>query len=161
MAADDGVSISTRLATAEDMPAVAELFKRTFQKTYPHFPELHTVEEDVEYFSAVVFAKDRVQLALHPQSGELLGFIAFNPEMVNHLYVAPEAAGQGIGRHLLEFAKAQRRTLRLWTFQCNEAAQSFYAKQGFKVVQMTDGAHNEERQPDVLLEWNPVVGESG
>jgi GNAT superfamily N-acetyltransferase len=45
--------------------------------------------------------------------------------------------------------------LRLWTFQKNEGARRFYERHGFDVVEMTDGAGNEEHEPDVLYAWTP------
>lgn len=32
-------------------------------------------------------------------------------------------------------------------------ARSFYGRHGFKIDRETDGANNEERQPDVLYKW--------
>jgi hypothetical protein len=43
--------------------------------------------------------------------------------------------------------------VRLWTFQRNTRSRLFYALQGFREVRRTDGQGNEEREPDVLLEW--------
>jgi putative acetyltransferase len=45
-----------------------------------------------------------------------------------------------------------RDRLSLWTFQANEGARRFYAREGFAEVRMTEG-DNEEGLPDVLLEW--------
>jgi ribosomal protein S18 acetylase RimI-like enzyme len=74
--------------------------------------------------------------------------------MVEHLYVKPDAQRAGIGSTLLDAAKARRPAgLRLWVFQRNEGARAFYAKHGFAEVERTDGAANEEREPDVLLAW--------
>jgi GNAT superfamily N-acetyltransferase len=75
--------------------------------------------------------------------------------MVEHLYVRPDAQRAGIGSALLEEAKRGRPNgLRLWVFQRNHAARAFYARHGFVEVRSTDGADNEEREPDVLLEWH-------
>ena len=76
--------------------------------------------------------------------------------MLNHLYVDPDAMGGGIGTALL--ARAQERCpqgFRLWTFQQNKGARRFYERSGFRVVELTDGSGNEEREPDVLYEWKP------
>jgi hypothetical protein len=43
--------------------------------------------------------------------------------------------------------------VRLWTFQKNAAAIRFYLAHGFREVERTDGSRNEEREPDILLEW--------
>jgi ribosomal protein S18 acetylase RimI-like enzyme len=62
---------------------------------------------------------------------------------------------------LLDTAKARRpEGLRLWVFQRNEGARAFYAKHGFTEVERTDGAANEEREPDVLLAWPGAAKDS-
>jgi hypothetical protein len=60
---------------------------------------------------------------------------------------------RGIGSRLLNIAKAQRTKLRLWAFQRNEIAKQFYSERGFYALKETDGAENEEKEPDVLFEW--------
>ena len=40
-------------------------------------------------------------------------------------------------------------TVNLWTFQRNTGARRFYERNGFIAVDLTDGASNEEREPDV------------
>ena len=42
-------------------------------------------------------------------------------------------------------------SLQLWTFQVNDRARAFYARHGFREVELTDGATNEEHEPDVRL----------
>ena len=40
-------------------------------------------------------------------------------------------------------------TVDLWTFQRNAGARRFYERNGFVAMEFTDGASNEEREPDV------------
>jgi GNAT superfamily N-acetyltransferase len=55
-------------------------------------------------------------------------------------------------------AKEQRPAgLELWTFQVNESARRFYERHGFTEVEHTDGAGNEEREPDVRYAWRPSI----
>jgi GNAT superfamily N-acetyltransferase len=73
---------------------------------------------------------------------------------VEQLYVDPEHTGAGIGSRLIELAKDRSPAgLQLWTFQANEGARRFYERHGFTVVELTDGAGNEEHQPDVRYAW--------
>ena len=45
---------------------------------------------------------------------------------------------------------------RLWVFQANTGARRFYERDGCTLVKLTDGADNEEREPDALYEWLPA-----
>jgi ribosomal protein S18 acetylase RimI-like enzyme len=61
---------------------------------------------------------------------------------------------RGIGAALLDHAKALRpEGLELWAFQKNVGARRFYERHGFRLVRLTDGAENMEREPDALYEW--------
>ena len=73
--------------------------------------------------------------------------------MDRQLYVHPGAQGRGVGSALLDLAKTTGDRLQLWTFQRNLAARRFYERHGFVLVEETDGARNEEREPDALYRW--------
>jgi ribosomal protein S18 acetylase RimI-like enzyme len=77
--------------------------------------------------------------------------------VLEHLYVHPDFQGRGAGTALLEHAKRERPAgFRFWVFQKNERARRFYERHGCRLVQLTDGAGNEEREPDALYEWVPT-----
>ena len=141
-------------AVREQVIEVAKVFKTSRTQALPYLPELHTPEEDKQYFSAEVFEKDQVYVAECVNSRRILGFIAFNDEFVDHLYLLPDSQRMGIGTALINIAKERSSSLKLWTFQKNLNAQKFYLKHGFSVVKETDGQENEEQEPDVLLGWN-------
>jgi GNAT superfamily N-acetyltransferase len=74
--------------------------------------------------------------------------------VVDQLYVDPPWIGRGLGAVLVDHAKQRSAgRLELWTFQVNEAARRFYARHGFVEVDWTDGAGNEEHEPDVRCRW--------
>jgi GNAT superfamily N-acetyltransferase len=85
--------------------------------------------------------------------GGLAGFIAFGGGWVEHLYVAPERQGQGLGGRLLDLAMARNQVLDLWAFARNASARAFYERRGFRLVEATDGSGNEEREPDIRYRW--------
>ena len=72
---------------------------------------------------------------------------------VDHLYVHPDHHRQGLGSALLRHAQAARPRLELWVFQRNADAIAFYEAHGFAIVESTDGAGNEEREPDHRMAW--------
>jgi hypothetical protein len=51
---------------------------------------------------------------------------------------------------LLRIAQRSFDRLHLWTFQRNMHARRFYGVRGFLLVEETDGARNDEKEPDAL-----------
>ncbi|MGY4351614.1 hypothetical protein ACVWXM_008107 [Bradyrhizobium sp. GM7.3] len=54
---------------------------------------------------------------------------------------------------LLDVAKQASERLELWTFQRNALARRFYQARGFTLIEQTDGARNEEKEPDARYLW--------
>jgi GNAT superfamily N-acetyltransferase len=146
-----GSAAVPRRAALDDRASVAKLHRLAFFHAMPHMPVLHTPDEDLAFYSTVVYPSAEVWLS--ERSGITTGFIAFRLGWVDHLYVHPNYQGRGIGSTLLALAQALKGSLHLWTFQCNLKARRFYERHGFRIEQETDGANNEERQPDVLYFW--------
>jgi GNAT superfamily N-acetyltransferase len=74
-------------------------------------------------------------------------------DWIDQLYVLPEAQGRGLGTALLQVAQNAFDRLQLWTFQRNVQARRRYEARGFALIRQTDGAHNEEKEPDALYLW--------
>ena len=87
------------------------------------------------------------------EGGALTGIIAFRNDWIDQLYVLPEVQGCGVGSELLQVAKRACDCLQLWTFQRNLRARRFYEARGFALVEETDGARNEEKEPDARYLW--------
>jgi GNAT superfamily N-acetyltransferase len=107
-------------------------------------PELHTADEDVQFFTNSVFGTGAVFVALD-EHRRIIGFIAFSEGWVKHLYLPPDFQRLGIGGRLLEKARKEWPRLRLWTFEPNSAALGFYELRGFSVIRRTDGQDKEGR----------------
>lgn len=117
----------------------------------PWLPELHTEAETIWWFEHIVLPEQQVWVA--EVDGEIAGFAAVQGNMLEHLYISPEMQGKGVGSVLLKKAiEIADSPLRLWTFQRNIAARAFYKHRGFTSIEFTDGADNEEREPDVLYQ---------
>ncbi len=121
------------------------------QVSLPYLPELHTPEEDLWFFSERLLPECETWVA--EATGLIAGYVAFKPGWVMHLYVHPDHQGAGIGPVLLAKALEDGTPRQLWTFQQNARARRFYEARGFKLVRLTDGAHNEENMPDALYAW--------
>jgi GNAT superfamily N-acetyltransferase len=122
----------------------------------PWLPILHSEAEDRQFFAGVIA---ECEVLVVRREGRPIAFIALRgDDLVEHLYVSPEAQRTGIGSALLHAAKSRcPGGLRLMTFQRNYGARAFYARHGFIEVELTDGSANEEREPDVLLSWVPAT----
>lgn len=93
------------------------------------------------------------------EGGLVVGFVALSDDLLDHIYVQPDAQGRGLGGALLDTAKRRRPDgFALWVFQQNEGARRFYERHGLRLVRETDGSGNEERTPDALYEWRPAGG---
>ena len=68
------------------------------------------------------------------KEGRVVGFIALLGNEVGGIFVAPTRQGQGIGRALMDHARASRDHLELDVFEANKIGKAFYAAYGFAVV---------------------------
>ncbi len=139
-----------RLATADDAPEIALLLRHTLTSALPYLPVLHTPDEDRAFIAFHVLPACTVWVA---ETDRIVGFIAFRKGWIDHLYVDVAHHRRGIGSALLQEAFAAEPELQLWAFQRNAAALGFYKRHGFRIVERTDGARNEEKEPDARLLW--------
>jgi len=143
------VSVRIRRGRPGDSDVLARLYRVTAEREWD-FLYPHTPDEDRRFFRAA-FDKGPVWVA--EDAGGLIGFIAARRGWIDHVYVVHERHGEGVGRALLKRALKGRTHVRLWTFQVNARSRAFYRRQGFVEALFTDGAANEEKEPDVMLEW--------
>jgi GNAT superfamily N-acetyltransferase len=141
-----------RPAGPDDLPAIADLHARARDAALPAMPpSLHPLPEvhawvsgwDLERFSVWVAERDR-----------LVGYTRYDEAWLDDLYVDPAAQGEGLGSALLDLVKAERPGgFCLWVFESNTPARGFYARHGLVELERTDGAGNEEQQPDIRMAW--------
>lgn len=137
--------------SVDDAAAAAQVHRRSFDERLPWLSGLHTREEDAAYYRDHVFVDCQVWGAFE---GDLLtGIVAFREGWIDQLYILPGFQGRGAGGALLQIATRGQERVNLWTFQKNAGARRFYERRGFVAIELTDGARNEEREPDVLYEW--------
>lgn len=154
------MQISIRPATQDDAPALAHIFIAA-RRAMTYLPALHT-DDETRRFIAHVTATSEVyvaELALGARSIPA-GFAALSlkgeKNVLDHLYMRPDAQDYGAGSALLSHVKTQRpQGFRLWCFQANTGACRFYERHGLTLAQTTDGRDNEEKLPDMLYVWEP------
>jgi putative acetyltransferase len=135
----------------EEADAAMTVHRATLQATLPCLPHPHTEEEDRAWMRDNI-ARCSVWLAV--DGDRIVGVATRSGAWVRQLYVARGRTGAGIGQRLLDAMLAEAvaesiLSVNLWTFQRNAGACRFYARNGFVAMEFTDGASNEEREPDV------------
>jgi ribosomal protein S18 acetylase RimI-like enzyme len=162
--------VTIRRATAADAQAISEVHLRSWHWAYRGLiPDAYLdrlaaeLPTRIERFRARLASEapdERTWIAL--QGERIVGFAITatsgdsdatrDVAEVRSLYLAPEAAGQGIGRALFAHAVADLRDrgyrqATLWVLESNARARGFYAAAGWS----PDGATKVEERPETLL----------
>lgn len=117
-----------------------------------YLPTVHTDEDMRQWIPAYLVRNSEVWVA--ELGSDIVAIMALEHDYLDQLYVAPANQRHGVGDMLLVKAKERSpHRLRLHTFQRNTPARRFYERRGFVAIELSDGARNEEREPDVLYEW--------
>ncbi len=138
--------MNLRQATPEDVPAIAKVFIETRTRCLPFivWDYSQNVMEDV-----FTHQMAHMEMWLAELDGAVVGYVAFIPGEVEHLYLLPEFHGKGIGKAMLGKAlENQQGEVQLWVFQENRQARAFYERNGFHMEYETDGQENMEKTPD-------------
>jgi len=143
------VKVVLQQATPDDCPAMGKILSDWVGEN-DWMPRMHP-RESYPQFCELLINIGAVTVAR--MDGRVAGFLALQDNDIQALYLARDARGQGIGKRLLSNAKDQTDHLELWTFQANLGARRFYAREGFREVELTDGSGNDEKLPDVRLAW--------
>lgn len=145
--------IEIRRALVEDAEAVADVYINSFRAALPTVHPAHSDDEVRSWIRTHLIPEAECWVAVDSQA--IVAVLALKPGWVDQLYVAPDRLGEGIGRLLLNLAKERSGgRLHLWTFQVNTRARRFYENYGFTAIELTNGAANEEREPDIRYEWS-------
>lgn len=90
------------------------------------------------------------------EDGQIIGFLARDGAEIHALYVAHEAAGQGVGKALLDDAKSRSDRLHLRAYAADKSVCRFYRREGFR--ENGRGAANDSGQPDIHFIWQKESG---
>ncbi|MHB1474502.1 MAG: GNAT family N-acetyltransferase [Dermatophilaceae bacterium] len=146
--------MTLRIATMQDTARVAEIHLTSRRTAMPWLARPHTDDETRSWFSDILIPRGTVVVA--EIDATVVGFTDPADGWLHALYVARSAQGSGAGSALFEYSMTlQPGGFDLWVFQRNIRALDFCARYGCVEVGRTDGADNEEHEPDVLLRWSP------
>lgn len=81
----------------------------------------------------------------------VVGFIAMLDNEVGAIFVSPKSQGRGIGRALMDHARAGRDDLLVDVFKANEIGRAFYDAYGFEII--GELVHEETGQPLLRMRW--------
>lgn len=144
------VNVQIHAAQPTDAGSVGEILYQ-FQQNTPWMPKLYAEVEVIAFCGVMI---DRGWVRVAKCAGQIQGFIARDGAEICSLYLAPGACGLGIGRALVDQAKAAQIHLWLRAFVANEGARRFYQREGFVEISQGDGSNNEEGLPDIRFEWH-------
>jgi GNAT superfamily N-acetyltransferase len=153
MAADQ--TTSTRRAVMGDASAIAHVHMTSRLFTMPYLPpQKRTHQQVTEWVSKVVLPRCTAWVAV--RNRDVVGYAALAGDVLEHLYLLPDARRLGIGTLLLDEARRHSPGgISLHVFQQNCDAREFYRRRGFRVVEASDGHGNMEGLPELLLRWTP------
>jgi len=147
-----------RDAVPDDAVTLAWIHTHSRAAAMPWLAVMHSEREVEQWMADVVLARHRVRVAV--RQGVVVGFTAFTDGWLEQLYIHPDFRRQGVGSSLFADAcdSAGGAAFQLWVFQRNMRARRFYERHGCRLIKLTDGQGNEEREPDALYE-KPAVRE--
>jgi GNAT superfamily N-acetyltransferase len=144
-----------RPAMSEDAAQLAETYWLARDAAQPAMPPLVRSREEIRQWIRSWSYTGDVWLAETP--ARVVGLARFPGTWLDDLYVHPDTQREGVGRALLEVVQNLRpHGFCLWVFQSNQPARNFYLSHGLQELEYTDGATNEERQPDLRMAWPGV-----
>lgn len=149
------MAVVIRPAAAADAAAITTVFLVARAATMPYLPRLYDDEQTAAWVTHVVLPQCRAWVAHETEAPQILGFVAVEDDVLEHLYLSPEHRRRGIGMKLLEQARlASPSGLTLRVFTRNTDARAFYEAHGFHLLDEDDGSRNEENEPDMTYGWS-------
>lgn len=151
-----------RMANAADAVAIAVVFSPSLRQL-TFLPEVHSEQDDQWFIEFFILRECLVTVA--ELDSRIVSFLARDGGTIRLLHTHPDWTGNGAASMLVEDAKAAGvAALEIRCFQANDCGRRFFERHGFRAAQVTDGAHNQEKLPDILYRWeqsaeqrNPVT----
>jgi len=132
---------------APDLARAAEIWLNTNLKAHDFIP----AEYWQDHFDQVKQMLPLAEVYLYEEQGEIQGFIGLSGSYIAGIFVCGQAQSRGIGRKLLDYAKAGKNRLELRVYQKNARAIAFYRREQFEIqAECLDGETGEK---EYLMAW--------
>lgn len=132
---------------ASDLAGVAEIWLNTNQKAHDFIP----TEYWQDHFEQVKQMLPLAEVYLYEEQGEIQGFIGLSGSYIAGIFVCGQAQSRGIGRKLLDYAKAGKNRLELRVYQKNARAIAFYRREQFEI--QSECLDGETGEKEYLMAW--------
>jgi putative acetyltransferase len=147
--------VTIRLMKPSEIETTARMWQDSQRAAYTWFrdDQRHPFDAALEFFRGSICKRCDVWVAV--EVDRVVGLLALEGDTIDHLFVAPDDWGIGLGSRLLEHAKVLHPGgLELVTLQRNERARRFYEARGF-VTTKFGISPPPENEPDVYYRWLP------
>jgi putative acetyltransferase len=132
---------------ASDLAGVAEIWLNTNLKAHDFIP----AEYWQDHFEQVKQMLPLAEVYLYEEQGEIQGFIGLSGSYIAGIFVCGQAQSRGIGRKLLDYAKAGKNRLELRVYQKNARAIAFYRREQFEI--QSECLDGETGEKEYLMAW--------
>lgn len=130
-----------------DLDRVAEIWLDTNLRAHDFISEQYWRGN----FDMVKEMFPQAEVYVYESDGKVQGFIGFDGEYIEGIFVSDEMQSRGIGKALLDYAKSRKSELRLNVYQKNTRAIRFYQREGFSIL--SEGLDEAVGEKDYLMVW--------
>jgi len=136
-----------RSGQQSDVVACVDILRDWADET-PWMAELDDLQPMQAFWSGL-FETDLVWVA--EMGDRIAGFCTRDNDNIGALYVVAEARSTGIGKRLLDMAKAHRDWITVWAYEKNIHALRFYKREG--LVEVSREIENESNLMNIEHRW--------
>ena len=115
-----------------DLEAVLDVWHRASMIAHSFLPDEFFERERVEIAERWMPVAETI--VAETDDGRVVGFLSLIDNEVGAIFVDPDEQGRGVGRALMDVARAARPVLELDVLEANTIGRRFYAAYGFEFV---------------------------
>lgn len=148
--------VAFRTAQGRDGHFCAEIV-RAWSLDTPWFAHDIDLKAAVDWWTGCLKAVETSWVCEH--AGRIVGFCVREDDNITGLYVSSAARNRGVGKRLLDMAKADRDWITVWCFERNTRARKFYRREG--CVEIAREVDDRTGLIDVEHRWTKTTATAG